>query len=528
MNALKNDKFLQINRKNLFLKFEDSKTNINNDINNINNVKYSNSKTYNDYHWRLNFSSNNFQNKVNEDNLDNELNSTEKIDNQNILNNDKENDSNNILLNNESPNENNNNKELISTEDNNSKIKQYFNNDNRIEKEEDLIPNISAIENKNSPIKIDSSKKENIIENNKIDNKENIDVIINKRKNIIHEPNILNSTKIQVLKQKISNRNNRKINENDNNNIKGNEMKQPSFKIENNFTNFNNKNNNIKNKLYPYLTNLEEQNNNINSRYHHKNIQLNTLNTKIINKNKFENICEGERSSRLTYAGLKRYKHLSLSNLSQIQKGVDNFYKTNNNINKVNNLKRKINNITNAENKNDTSKNQKFYNILKKNKGIEEIFATLIKPNVNNNTNKKHFNKILNQLNKTIEKLPRSEGFFEIEKIDINRTFRKFSNTKLNEVSPISKNRKKKISLFDAINTINLTKRNNNNLYEKKTKLLFESKMNSMNNTINQLLKITPDFNKTKRITFPANNFRKTRTISKIYNSKQNSKVLLI
>ena len=239
MNALKNDKFLQINRKNLFLKFEDSKTNINNDINNINNVKYSNSKTYNDYHWRLNFSSNNFQNKVNDDNLDNELNSTEKIDNQNILNNDKENDSNNILLNNESAKENNNNKELISIEDNNSKIKQYFNNDNRIEKEEDITPNISAIENKNSPIKIDSSKKENIIENNIIDNKENIDVNINKRKNIIHEPNILNSTKIQVLKQKISNRSNRKINENDNNNnIKGNEMKQPSFKIENNFTNF--------------------------------------------------------------------------------------------------------------------------------------------------------------------------------------------------------------------------------------------------------------------------------------------------
>ena len=50
---------------------------------------------------------------------------------------------------------------------------------------------------------------------------------------------------------------------------------------------------------------------------------------------------------------------------------------------KVNNLKRKINNITKAENKNDTSKNQKFYNILKKNKGIEEIFATLIKPNAN-------------------------------------------------------------------------------------------------------------------------------------------------
>ncbi len=82
-----------------------------------------------------------------------------------------------------------------------------------------------------------------MIENNNIDNKENIDANI-KRKYLIHELNILNSTKIQALKQKIDNRNNKKINENDI------EMKQPSFNKENNFVNFNTNNNNIKNKLH--------------------------------------------------------------------------------------------------------------------------------------------------------------------------------------------------------------------------------------------------------------------------------------
>ena len=52
---------------------------------------------------------------------------------------------------------------------------------------------------------------------------------------------------------------------------------------------------------------------------------------------------------------------------------------------------------------------------------------------------------------------------------------------------------------------------------------MFESKMNNMNNTINQLLKITPDYNKEKKITLPANNFRKTKSFSKIFNTKENN-----
>ena len=79
---------------------------------------------------------------------------------------------------------------------------------------------------------------------------------------------------------------------------------------------------------------------------------------------------------------------------------------------------------------------------------------------------------------------------------------------------------------FEFLDNINYTKTNNIN--EKNKKLMFESKMNNMNNTINQLLKITPEFNLEKRITFPANNFRKTNTISKMYKSRKNSTILLI
>ena len=131
MNSIKNEKFLQIKRKNLFLKLEDSKTNINNDINNINKVNYSNSKTYNDYYWRLNLKSSNFQNKTNEEILNNDLNTPEKIDNKNNLIEKKvNNSSNDNLLNNESPNKNNNNKELMTSEDNNMKVKQFLDNVN--------------------------------------------------------------------------------------------------------------------------------------------------------------------------------------------------------------------------------------------------------------------------------------------------------------------------------------------------------------------------------------------------------------
>ena len=85
----------------------------------------------------------------------------------------------------------------------------------------------------------------------------------------------------------------------------------------------------------------------------------------------------------------------------------------------------------------------------------------------------------------------------------------------------MEKNKRSRMNFINKINYINIT--NNTNVNEKNKKLIFESKMTTINNTINQLLKITPDYNKEKKITLPANNFRKTKSFSKIFNTKENN-----
>ena len=254
-------------------------------------------------------------------------------------------------------------------------------------------------------------------------------------------------------------------------------------------------------------------------------MRLNLLRRKIRYQNQLENINDSERTYRLTYTGLKRYQNISLSNLSEIQKGIHTYYMINDNINKVNNIRREIKNITKTDNAMDINKNQKISDILKRNKGIEDIFTSIVKPNINNQ-NKMHYNKILNQLNKTIEKLSKNEGNNDIKKLDSNKNFRRYSYTKINEITQFEKNRKSRMDFFNKINYTNIMSTTNMN--DKNKKLIFESKMVTMNNTINQLLKMTPDFYKEKKITLPANNFRKTKSISKIYNSKENNRALLI
>ena len=511
MNKKENENFSSIKRKKLFIQSEDCKNNNDKVFNNLNNNKnnYENFKTYNNCNLKLNIKSNSFN--INKNlGIDNEYFITEKNDDKNHFN---------------ERNKNNKN-EKLTNDVNNSNIKQSFENNNKNEKEDNITPNISTIEDKNSEIKDTSLKKQNILENN--DNKENININNDniKRKTLIQEPNFLKSTKLQVLKRKINNRNNK--NNEDDENSKNNEIKQQNmlfhrtFKNENNLNN--NCNNNIKNKLYHYLTNLEVGNSNDDSKYNYNNMRLSILKRKARIKTKFESLDDNVKSSRMTYVGLKRYQNISLSNISQIQKGLDTFYMINENKNKVNQIKREISDIDSNKIQ-DVNKNQKIYDILKKNKGIEDIFTTMVKPDINiNNKNKKHYNKILTQLNKTIEKLPKNEGNFEIEKIDFNRTFRKFSDIKTYEISPIDKIRKTKLAIFDKVN---LTKVNN--YYDKNKKLIFESKVNEMNNTINKLLKETYEYNTQKIITFPANNFRKMNSISKIYNNRKNTnKIILI
>lgn len=500
MNSSQKEKFSQFPKRKLFIQVDDCKMNNDNDINDIKNIK-----TYNDYYFRLNLRTNNFKDE-NIIERENEYNETEQ--NNIPLKNRKNN-----TLSKQSSGKNNNDKDILSKMENNSDIKKSFENDNKTEKEEDLIPNISSIENKNSDIKNDSANKQNTLENN--DNKDNINNENKtiKRKMTVYEPNILRATKIQVLKQKINNRNSK--NKEKNNIEKNREVKQQNNSlIQRTFKREDKNISNINYKINHYLTNLEEGKNNNSSNYN--NLRLNILRRKIRKKNKFEILNDQEKTSRLTYQGLNRYQNFSISNISQIPKRIDTYFMINRIKNNEDNLKREIGSISNNDN---TNRSNKFYEILKKNKGINDLFTNMIIPNINDRK-KKNYNTILSQLSKTIEKLPKNEANFQIDKIDFNNTFRKYYYSKKNEISPIDKNIKDNILFFEKKN---LTRAND--ITDKNKKLIFESKMNDINNTINKLLKVTPEYNVEKRVTFPANNFRQTKSISKNYNNRKNIKL---
>ena len=500
MNSSQKEKFSQFPKRKLFIQVVDCKMNNDNDINDIKNIK-----TYNDYYFRLNLRTNNFKDENNIE-IENLYNETEQ--NNIPLKNRKNN-----ALSKQSSSKNNNEKDILTKMENNSDIKKSFENDNKTEKEEDLIPNISSIENKNSDIKNDSANKQNTLENN--DNKDNINNENKtiKRKMTVYEPNILRATKIQVLKQKINNRNSK--NKEKNNVEKNREEKQQNSSLIQRTVKREDKNiSNINYKINHYLTNLEEGKNNNSSNYN--NLRLNILRRKIRKKNKFEILNDQEKTSRLTYQGLNRYQNFSISNISQIPKRIDTYLMINRIKNNEDNLKREIGSISNNDN---TNRSNKFYEILKKNKGINDLFKNMIIPNINDRK-KKNYNTILSQLSKTIEKLPKNEANFQIDKIDFNNTFRKYYYSKKNEISPIDKNIKDNILFFEKKN---LTRAND--ITDKNKKLIFESKMNDINNTINKLLKVTPDYNVEKRVTFPANNFRQTKSISKNYNKRKNIKL---
>ena len=180
---------------------EDCKTNIDNNNINSNQINNDNNKTYNNYNLRLKLNSNNCNNKTNDD-IINDYFITDKNDNNNIS---IEANYNNNISYEESSNKNIINKVDLISEENKYENKQFLEKDNKLEKEEDIIPNISSIENKTSPI--DTLNKQNIIESSNKQNKENININNIKKKPLIQEPNILKSTKIQALKQKINKRN---------------------------------------------------------------------------------------------------------------------------------------------------------------------------------------------------------------------------------------------------------------------------------------------------------------------------------
>ena len=136
------------------------------------------------------------------------------------------------------------------------------------------------------------------------------------------------------------------------------------------------------------------------------------------NNNRFDYIKNNRTDSRLTYLGFKRYQNISLFTQNKTQ------FKNETNIDINESNKENLTNNINIK--------PQINDILKKNKRIENIFSTTIKSNINDKS-KKHYNNILTQLSKTIEKLPKND-IFEIDQININNTFRKITNQKKYEI----------------------------------------------------------------------------------------------
>lgn len=516
MNTYKKEKIELIKRNNLFLQMEGCKS-VENNFKNIN--AYKNSKTYSNYYIRANL-------KINNDTKENEEIEDfipEKNDKNNLID-IKDNE---YISNKETSNKNNNsnNVEILNNEENERIIKspedkEFFEENNKILKEDDtkkyFIENVSSIDNEISLNKNDSlnnQKSSEKIYNNKDKKNDNINSnnfspvyikkAINTNKNqiitsIIHEPNTVKSNKIEILKQKIMKRKEEK-----DKNIEINSQNVLFQKIirdnkDNKYIHNKNKAN-IKTKLNNYFTNIEGEKNNITS--YNNDLRFQLFNKNLKNNNRFDYIKNNRTDSRLTYLGFKRYQNISLFTQNKTQ------FKNETNIDINESNKENLTNNINIK--------PQINDILKKNKRIENIFSTTIKSNINDKS-KKHYNNILTQLSKTIEKLPKND-IFEIDQININNTFRKITNQKKYEISPIKKIKKRKFTLLD---NLNLTK-SNEAINDKNKKLIFESRMSDMNNSINKLLKITPQCNINTRITFPANIFRKNHSISKIYNSRR-------
>ena len=120
MNSKEKGKFSKIKRKNLFLNFEECKTNLNKDNNDIriNKINFEFNKTYNNYDWNLKLKQSNLKN-ITSDDIDNQYYITDKSDNNNIS---IEANYQNIKTKEKSTNKINNN-------NNNSENKQFLGND---------------------------------------------------------------------------------------------------------------------------------------------------------------------------------------------------------------------------------------------------------------------------------------------------------------------------------------------------------------------------------------------------------------
>lgn len=353
-------------------------------------------------------------------------------------------------------------------------------NNNEIETEQHIIYDANYIKT-NKTSNIEQLIKFNETENNII-NKERVNKINNENKNI---NNIISYNK---------NANINKINKEENKDIP------------------------VKNKLYQYLNNINlDENNSMKE----ANLRLKILNQKIINKKYLDINKNDENNTEFTYTGLKRYRRYSTPGLRQFTTRI-NYLKTKNfndkKQNKINIIKNKIDSFcsltTNTKyvNNNNLKLNNKI-----KNFSMEKMYRSISKPNVNNKqeTNLKN---ILCGLNKTIKKIPKKEIKLDY-KLNMNNTSRTFpinyfENNKINNLIKSSKNKIVNKNYFNNYKTEFKIKFNEFN--EKNEKLIFETKVNNMNNTIYKLLQKTPDFYNKNNSTQPANVFRKNKSITNI------------
>ena len=129
----------------------------------------------------------------------------------------------------------------------------------------------------------------------------------------------------------------------------------------------------------------------------------------------------------------------------------------------------------------------------------------------------KNFNNILYGLNKTIKNLTKKESNnINLEESKTSRTF-PINHFEINEVNNIiksDKNNNAKNIYFNYYK--NEFKRKYNDFNEKNEKLIFQTKVNNMNNTISKLFRKNTDSYIRNNSTHPSNKFIKNKSIVNI------------
>ena len=434
-----------------------------------------------------------------------------------------------------------------------------FKNVKEEEKKNCYISNLSSIENdKNNTNKNNSINKLNLIKNeNSSFDKENIDInIINSLKEEkeiynIYSPVISDikiKNEIESEKPKIYDVNYIKLNKTPNIEqlIKFNETENNTNNKENK-DNKDNKNND-ENKKYTNIINYKKNANYVNDnekdfknsklnqflkkfdidrkiKTKNDNLRLKFLTQKINNKKYIDKNANDENVKELTYTGLKRYRHSSTPSLRQFHVKINNFKSNPTNErrqNKINLIKNEIAHIYNLTNitynkKDNLNLLKKFNKKAKNILTMDHIYRSISKPNINNSVQEKTLNNILYGLNKTIKKLPKKEtNNINVEENKTSRTFpiNYFEFNGINNFIKSNKNNNAKNIYYNYYK--NEYKRKYNNFNEKNEKLIFETKVNNMNNTISKLLHKNPDSYIKNNSTHPANIFRKNKSITNI------------